>query len=99
MAGRFGIERIGQPLLSASLQSLGRLVVAEQFAAPAELAAISLPAPPVDPNAGPIRVVLLDPRDGAFRTALLEAICPGVELPFGFPAFANAEGAPFLLLL
>lgn len=99
MARRFGIARIGQPLLSARLQSLGRLVVAERFAAPAELAAISLPAPRIDPKGGPIRIVLLDPRDGAFRTALLETIRPGVELPFGFSAFANAEGAPFLLFL
>jgi SAM-dependent methyltransferase len=99
MGGRFGIRRVGPRILAASLRHLGRLAIAESFVAPAELAAISLPPPPLDLGGGPTRVLLIDAKDGSYRTALPKAIPPGMELPFGFAAFANPDGAIFLLFL
>ncbi|HWA78949.1 MAG TPA: class I SAM-dependent methyltransferase, partial [Acetobacteraceae bacterium] len=85
-----GLRCLGRPL--------GRVVIAERFSAPADLAAIRLPKPPLDPDHGPISVLLLDPRNGTFRAAQLDTIRKGADLSFGFPAFTNSAGATFLLL-
>jgi SAM-dependent methyltransferase len=96
-AERFGVRRIAQAIVAAGLQNVGRLVIAERFAAARELAAIVLPAPPFDPKGGPVRLLLLNPRDGSLRTALLEGLGSADTLHLGFHAFANQAGATFLL--
>lgn len=98
-AVRFGVRRIAQATLAAGLRNLGRLVIAERFPAANELAAIVLPVPWLDPKGGPIRVLLLNPRDGSLRTCLLGNVRSAGTLQFGFHAFANHGGATFLLLV
>ncbi len=93
------LRRIGRGALAALLRPLGRLVIAERFAAPSELAVIRIPAPPLNPAAGPVRVVLLHPRVCNLRTVLFPSVRPGVDLSLGFPAFANPAGAVLFLLL
>ena len=96
MAGRFA-----RGLLDLSLRwlrrPLGQPAIAERFPAPADFAAICLPALPLDPDRGPISILLLDPRSCTTRTARLDGIRRGTDLSFGFPAFANPAGAMFLL--
>ena len=95
------VTRLARGVLALSLRSLrrplGRPVIAERFAAPAELAAIRLPALPLDPERGPVSFLLLDQRTGESRAARLERIQPGADLSFGFPAFTNSRGAFFFL--
>ena len=95
--GGSGLRRIGKRVLGMGLRRFGRLSIAERFAAPEELAAIGLPAPPLAREGGPVRFLLIDPIAGPFRTARLERALPGVGLSFAFPAFANRAGAHFLL--
>jgi len=84
-------------LLAAALRPLGRLIVAERFAAPAGLAAIAIP-PPKLPTSGPIRVILLHPRSGRLHAALLDSPLPA-DLALRFPPFANPDQEEFVLLL
>ena len=99
MGAGSGLRRIGKRVLGISLRRFGRLSVAERFAAPAELAAIGLPAPPLAREGGPVRFLLIDPIAGSFRSARLERVRPDAGLSFAFPAFANRAGAHFLLLV
>lgn len=98
-ATQLRLARIGLSALAASLRPLGRLVIAERFVAPAKLAAIRIPAPPLDPAAGPVRVLVLDGRGRALRASMVPCVERGRPLGLRFPAFANPAAGSFFLLM